>query len=330
MRKLLYIAISTVLLSCLVSSAANVRQDDTERRLQEAVDSGNPAACFHMARMLESSDTLTDSLAARALQLYTRAADSVYPPALNYLGFIRFNGLLGTTADPDTALQLIEKAAMLGDNSAAANLGWLLTQNGTAVRRDPEKALYWLSRAAESGSPIPLEAMADIYLQRGDTVQALSSLEEATLHGGVNAAGRLLQVDAQRFDAMPTDSLMKEALRYYRSGAPAMGLLLMDRHDLRDDATQPDLALSKAIRAQLMSLGLVLPYDYEGSLRLFHEAAEMGDPSAQYIVAETLDLTPDAFAATDSTMQRTADEWRRAAAAQGIADSHVALRRLLP
>lgn len=330
MRKLLYIAVSTVLLSFFISASGNVRRDDMARQLQEAVDSGNPAACFHLARMLESSDTLTDSLAARALQLYTQAADSAYPPALNYLGFIRFNGLLGTTADPDTALQLIEKAAMLGDNSAAANLGWLLTQNGTAVRHDPEKALYWLSRAAESGSPIPLEAMADIYLQRGDTVQALSSLEEATLRGGVNAAGRLLKLDAQRFDAMPTDSLMKEALRYYRSGAPAMGLLLMERDVLRDDAPQSDIALSKAIRAQLMSLGLVLPYDYEGSLRLFHEAAGMGDPSAQYIVAETLDLTPDAFAATDSTMQRTADEWRRAAAAQGITDSRSALRRLLP
>lgn len=331
MRKLLYTLLGAMLLPCLMAASAD--DADTKRtalqRLEEAVDSGNPAACFHLARMLETGDTLVGTDTGRALRLYTQAADSGYPPALNYLGFIRFNGMLGTTADPDTAITLIEKAAMAGDNSAAANLGWLLSQQGTSVRRDDDKALYWLSKAAESGSPLPLEAMADIYLQRGDTTVALQSLEEAALRGGISAAHRIVRLNDTSYDAMPADTLMAEALRYYHSGSPAMGVLLMEKLSLRDDASREDLALAKAIRAQLMSLGMILPYDYGESLRLFHEAAVMGDPSAQYIVAETIDLTPDAFEHLDTT-RRTADEWRALAARRGITDSHTALHRLLP
>ena len=62
-------------------------------------------------------------------------------------------------------LDLIEKAAMQGDAKGAANLGWLLAA-GEGVERDPEKAVYWLGKAADAGLPVAMMQLAAIYAER--------------------------------------------------------------------------------------------------------------------------------------------------------------------
>lgn len=339
MRRLFYILIPCVVALCCQSllyadnenASASDPRSEALRSLQQAADSGNPAACFHLARLYESGDRLVEADPRRALRLYTQAADSSYPPALNYLGYVRFNGMLGTEINPDTAIRLIERAAMLGDMSAAANLGWLLSQKGTDVKNDTEKAVYWLRKAARSGSYLPLEAIADIYRQQGQQVLEEAYLDSAALKGSVQAASRIMEIRANRYASMPADSLMKEALHYYHGGAPVLGIRMMEEMKGREDAEESDKALATAIEAQLTSQGLILPYDYERSLALFLKAAETGDPSAQYIVAETIDITPDAFKDVESSRPPlTASEWREAASRAGITDARSALSRLLP
>lgn len=356
MRRLLYILLGGIIVSCSLFTSFGKSSDggDVEKaleRLRQEADSGNPSACFRLARMLESGNQWVAPDSSRALELYTQAADSAYPPALNYLGFLRFNGMLGIHPDPQAGLLLIEKAAMLGDLSAAANLGWLLSQNVGTVKNDTDKALYWLEKASESGSYVPVEAMADIYMQRGDSAGVDRTLERAAMLGSQQAVYKLFERRKTHYDEMPTQELTDEAFRYYHSAASRLGVLLMDEVVERQDASPSERAHIKAVKAQLMSLGLILPYDYDASMRLFYEAACEGDPSAQYIVGETIDLTPDAFRELEKesvssreiekesvssrevekeSVVRTADEWRREASRKGILDSRAALSRLLP
>ena len=67
-------------------------------------------------------------------------------------------------------------------------------------------------------------------------------------------------------------------------------------------------------------------------MHLFWHAALLGDPSARYIVGETLQQFPDAFADEHSCdpQQRTAEEWLENASAAGIPDARSAFRRLSP
>lgn len=338
MRKLLYIAI---ILSCAGAVwAARDAGDEADRRarslrlLESRAEAGEAEAAFRLARLIESGAEGFAADTAEAFRLYRLAADSLYPPALNYLGFSYFSGNSVLSADRDTALMLIERAAMLGDVSAAANLGWLLSHDDSGMKPDLDKAEYWLRRAASSGNPMPLAALADISMQRGDTARADALLDSAARAGYAPAATRLLEMRSERYTTMPADSLMREALHYYHGGAPALAAPLFIRISVCGDAPVADRAYATAVVAQMRSLGFILPYDYDGALRMFWHAAQLGDPSAQYIVAETLDMLPDAFAsvedASDIAFSLTADQWRGKAAEGGVTDSHSAVRRLLP
>lgn len=343
MKKLL-LCIAAFMTLCYVVSFAQgdeesaKRRRESLRRLEASADSGIPDAMFRFARVLEIGDEMLPQDSLRAFKLYRMAADSLFPPALNYLGFCYYNGNSLLAQNRDTAITLIEKAASLGDKSAAANLGWLLSQDSTGVNIDTDKALYWLHKAADSGNPAPLAAIADIYLQRADTVNAEIYLDSAAKLGDVNSSLYLLERREQLYDSMPADTLMVIALDYYHN-TRALPLAIGIFYKVID---KPDDCLVKAhamaIIAQLKSLGLGVEYDYEGAMEMFINAAYGGDPSAQYIVAETLVLTPDAFEEDAVVLKPdafegdtiTSDEWFGKAAAAGITDAHSALQRLMP
>lgn len=54
------------------------------------------------------------------------------------------------------AVDMLKKAASLGDPVAPRLLGWLYRDGGKLVARDDRAAFYWFSRAFEVGSPGPL------------------------------------------------------------------------------------------------------------------------------------------------------------------------------
>lgn len=341
MKSLLYFILGTIMLPYCLSASLNTPanpQEEALRQLEEAADSGMPKACFQLARLLETGKKdLVEPDSVRALALYTQAADSAYPPALNYLGYIYYNGLLGTHSNQKKGIDLIERAAMAGDMSAAANLGWLLSQKDGRVKYDTDKALYWLKKSAQSGNYLPFEAISDIYLQRGDTVVGIQYLDSAAFRGSVQAPYQLLQLREKEYTSLPSDSLINNALHYYHQGSPLMGVLLIEEILNRDDASASTGGLARAIKAQLMSQGYILKYDYDQAQSLFYDAALLGDPSAQFIVAEILDMMPDAFGETGLRNKEnvegelpTAEELRAMAAEKGVTDSRTAISRLLP
>lgn len=285
-----------------------------------------------------------------ALILLRQAADSAYPPAQNYLGYKYMTGADGIEVNADTALALIEKAAMSGDAGACNNLGFILSNGMAGVENDYAKARYWLEKGAAHGHAAASAGLARLLLEgKGgmrDTLRAESLLASAASRGLADAGRMLYSIISPRLDTLSGKELTDSALYYHhRKIWPVAAPLLQRASDGGD-------AYAMAIAAVCHSQGVAgFDYDYDAALSLFMQAAILGDPSARYIVAETLDVTPDAFSAiqvpecyenrfrgemntfrlpADDWRRLSADDWRQAAAFDGVTDSRTALQRLYP
>jgi len=280
--------------------------------LMAVVASGSvPAELYRRAASMER-----DSLAP-AVELYRQAADSGYAPAQNYLGFLYFQGH-GVSQNTDSALYYISLAADADYPQACNNMAWLWI-SGPGMKHDVRKGAYWLQRASDLGHAPSMLQLAQLLLRDTvlcDTVR-IRSLAFAAAGKGLPEAGNLLwRIDSAMYAEMPVDSLFRYAAEYYHRGAaiPAMKLL----HRL------PEHPGAVLLRADAASRGYGVPYDYENAMTLFYKAACMGEPSAQFIVAEMLEVFPDAF--PQDTIG--AGRWYERAAEQGITDARMAARRI--
>lgn len=209
------------------------------------------AELFREARRLETvSDTVSpsdESVLTKANALYLEAANLEYAPAMNFIGFRYYKGE-GLQENPDSAIYWIDRAARLGDITAAANLSFLLSE-GTGINHDEATALRWSAVAAE---------------------------------GGVTGAAYKMVELAEKLQTPYALALLGEAY----------------------------------------SKGMGVEYDHQKSLEYYYRAAEQGDPSASFIVAELLDFFPDNFSAEPAAY------WYEKAAEQGVEDSLTAWKLL--
>lgn len=302
-------------------------------------DCHDARSLFELGRSLETGSDTTAPDSAAALLLITQAADSAYPPALNYLGFKYYMGH-GVKRDTDKAIDLIEQAAMADDAMAASNLGWLLTE-GTGVRHDLPKAAFWLRRATDQGNPAAMSQLADMYrLGRGlpaDTAAAISLYEDSFNSGYAPAARTLAAMMGKKWQELPDDSLASLASRYYASRAPEIGVKLYESLSRRDSSSLRPIALMMLADAHSRALGT--HYSYKTANSLIIEAAFAGDPTAEYIIAEQLEIFPDYLAAPelrhipgadilDQPQAATAAFWYERAAEKGVTDARTANMRL--
>lgn len=306
------------------------------RRLECRADSGNPRALYDLANVYESGygPVMPDS--ARSLLLYEKSAEAGFAPAQNYLGFRLFNGDR-VKRDRRRGLDLIEKAALQGDPKGAANLGWLLVV-GEGVERDPEKAVYWLGKAADAGLPVAMMQLAAVLAEgmppvEPDTLRASILFEEAARRGMPDADLSLSRLMGRRWQGLDASEATRLGLRYFTSGhAPSSAV------ELFRIASGKGSAKAFALLGEAYALGKGVGYDHEESIRNFHEGAKRGDPSAQFVIAETLDVFPDALDGMEDGRQGTvapgcggdgsAAYWYERAAAAGITDAAEATRRL--
>lgn len=263
----------------------------------------------------------------QALLLYQAAADSLYAPALNYLGFRYYSGQ-GVKRDVNRALDMIEKAAQGDDPTAASNLAWLLTE-GEGVRHDCEKALFWLDRAVKGGSPAALSQLADFYLKgeclQADTTRAAELYEQSRMAGYAPAAKPLAEIIRSRRESLSPDSLFNLGRHFYFSGSPEIGVELLET---ACDSLSPERkGIAQMILSDAHARAYGTFYDYRLANRLLVEAAFAGDPTAAFFLAEQLEIFPD-FLEDFPQNAATAAEWYSAAASKGISDSRSAYRRL--
>lgn len=154
--------------------------EDALQKLFENADAGEPEALYRLARLYETGfDTIQkDSL--KSMALYFSAAEKGFAPAMNYIGFKIYNEKIPEQS-LDSALYWIRKAAYQGDVTAAANLGYLLTE-GPEIANDDSEALDWLAVAADGGMPAAQMKLVEV-AERLGTPKALALLGDAYSKG---------------------------------------------------------------------------------------------------------------------------------------------------
>lgn len=303
------------------------------RRLECRADSGDAKALYDLAYIYETGYGPVRPDSALSISLYERSAAAGYAPAENYLGYRLYRGDR-ISADPDRGLELIEKAAMKGDAKAEANLGWLLAE-GESVVRDSEKAIYWLSKASDAGLPVAMVHLGDIYSRgldsiRPDTLLASRLYSRAAEAGDADADFRLARLMGPQWVKLSADEAVEQGIRYYSKGnAPYSGV------DLFKIAADKGSARAWALIGEALAIGRGAVYDHARSVQAFYRAATMGCPAAQYIIAELLDVFPDALADILYSRQNkyqnadvNAASWYEKASRAGINNARQAMESL--
>lgn len=336
-----------IILLCGLTGASQVTdQRLAVRDIAAKAAAGDAKALYNLAMLHDIGfDSIPiDSL--RSTLLYRLSAERGYAPAQNYLGFRYFNGE-AVRQDVDSALFWMAKAAATGDAKAANNLGFLLA-NSDKVTRDYPQALFWLTKAADAGLPAGLSQLADLYRQglgcEPDTARAETLYTQAIQRGLHDAELKLLNMKGYQWLSLPPDSALSLGKYHYTHGAPVIGVTLFENvaagkagdnpHNAGADPTLNDSCEYRAVTKALALLGdaysrgLGVAYDHDRSVALYREAALRGEPSAEFVIAELLDIFPDAVE-FDLPEQANAAYWYERAAAGGITDAATATSRLL-
>lgn len=253
------------------------------RQLSEKADAGDAKALYDMARLLETGFDSIPVDSVKSLSLYRLSAEKEFPPAMNYIGFRFYTGDK-MPQDIDSALYWIRRAADIGDATAAANLGYLLTESND-IEFNAEEAVKWLTIASKAGVP------------------------EAQL--------KLVDLMKEQWEELPMDSVLYKGEEYYLGRAQIAGVKLLEI------ASEKGSAKASALLGDAYSKGIGVPYDHQKSTDYFYKAAQSGDPSAQFIIAELLEIFPDAIPGSESP-----EYWFEKASEAGISDSETAYRKL--
>lgn len=294
------------------------------RALVARADSGNLHAMYALAGLIEKGSEGFEADSVLALELLRRSAEGGYGPACNYLGYCYFIGNMGLTQNPDSAIFWLERGAM-GENpdyKAMSNLGIMLYFGEGGIRRDASKAAYWLGRAAEGGIAAAQEVLGEMYLRgvgvERDTAQGLALLEQAAIQGLYESGERMWEILRQQLQTTDADSLVEQAKQYSDKGIYPVSLGLLT------STAAGQTSYGKAMLGLSMMLGRGTSYNYVEGLRLLVEAAKEGDPSACYLVGETVAEFPD----TPGVDGVTAEEWYERAREGGVSTAEEAIDRL--
>lgn len=300
-----------ILLGVMVASmfAATPEGRRAFRQFERRAENGDAEAQYRLATVLETGWDSVPADSVRALELMRRSAQAGFPPAMNYLGYLYGKGYkVGDRklipVDRDSSVMWLRRSADAGDPRAVSNLAYLLL-NDTVSGRTPEERLAadstayaYLVKGANSQIPTAFSMLGDMYRDgrwvKSDTLKAAANYEAALEHGLGDAEARLIALMGHRWQRLPQDSAFNLGLRYYAGYAPGAGVLLLERA-----AEIPDTigigARAMALLGDAYSRGVGVKYSHDKSLEYFARAALAGNPSAMYILAETLEVFPDAL-----------------------------------
>lgn len=300
-----------ILLGVMVASmfAATPEGRRAFRQFERRAENGDAEAQYRLATVLETGWDSVPADSVRALELMRRSARNGFAPAMNYLGYLYGKGYkVGDRklipVDRDSSVMWLRRSADAGDPRAVSNLAYLLL-NDTVSGRTPEERLAadstayaYLVKGANSQIPTAFSMLGDMYRDgrwvKRDTLKAAANYEAALEHGLGDAEARLIALMGHRWQRLPQDSAFNLGLRYYTGYAPGAGVLLLERA-----AEIPDTigigARAMALLGDAYSRGVGVKYSHDKSLEYFALAALTGNPSAMYILAETLEVFPDAL-----------------------------------
>lgn len=193
---------------------------------------------------------------------WTEEAEQGDSEAMYKLGYAHYDINSGVF-DMDKAWEVLEKAAESGNAGAQDMLGYLYTN--IPSRKDMEKAVYWMEKAARQDSLRSLNVMAGIY--------TLGDYAEQDLVKGRDYYFRALDLGYSEA-AAGINAL------YEYSGSGPYEDPEKQREWFRDGAERGVPA------AQLkLGLGYALENDFENGVKWLGKAADQGNATAQYFLA---------------------------------------------
>lgn len=139
-------------------------RDQSAQSLPEAVTSNHVAACHRLADTGNSSAYLllgtmyelgagVTADAAKALELYSKAAVQLPDRAEFNIGMLYLSGPTGVPRDSRKALEHLERGLAAGSREAEASIGAMYYYGDEAVPRNLDKALRHLENASTAGDP---------------------------------------------------------------------------------------------------------------------------------------------------------------------------------
>ena len=216
-----------------------------------------------------------------------------------------------------------------------ANLAFLLIEqtpgkDSVTMARNYLSALPLLSKAADGGVVPAMTALADLYREgRGvepDTLKAESLYLNAVRAGSGDAEKKLMAMNLAGYASLSADKALAEGLRAARSGASTVAFTLYGI------AAQGDIPRAYTLLADSYSSAKGTDYNHEEALANYVRGALGGDPSAQFILAELLEIFPDALSGKlppdAGTEESTPAYWYAKAQESGVTSAREAARIL--
>lgn len=138
-------------------------QESYEERINRLASEGDVDACLTLGYMYLYGENGLEQDAQKAFQYYSMAAEKNDKIALNNLGSLYFSGI-GVKKDKKRAVELFEKAALLGNNEAAVNLAFVYMTSVKNIDGNMRSTIVRLfNQAAEGGNITGQYMMGMIY-----------------------------------------------------------------------------------------------------------------------------------------------------------------------
>lgn len=351
MRKLLT-AILALAAFLAVASTPEARR--AFRTFEQRAIEGDSVAQYRLGTILETGWDSIPADSVRALGLFRSSALAGFPPAVNYMGYLYGKGysVAGrqlVAVNPDSARYWLQRSADMGDPRAMSNLAYLILEQAPD-RHNDSIAYAYLIKGARDGAPTALTMLGDMtrdgrFVTR-DTLKAALYYEAALEHGFADAEPRLISLMAPRWESMSSRETFDTGMRYFTGYAPSAGTWLLKRvarlpavpeHPADSTASAPaateckanvtsDLALSaraNTLLGEAASRGTGLPYSHAQSMEYYVKGALAGDPSALFILSETIGMFPDAIDEVKDNLDNYIRRLQRVATYTGVRLPHL-------
>lgn len=254
-------------LGWMLLNGVGTEKDEAKAKeyFEKAATVGNPFACYQLAKLILSDETVSPPDVEKALGYLRQAVEAESPYATYFLGKLYEKGqhVAQNTAE---AVRLYTLSAERDNDFAAYRLGKLYLGGG-GVLKDVEAAIHWLTFAADRKNPFAEYALGVLYLKGEDVPKdipkALEYLKRSALQGNQYAQHRLGKLYLMGED-VPKD--IPTALQFLTSAAEqgnqyaqyTLGKLYLMRKDV--------------------------PKDKEAAVRWFTLSAEQGNVYAQFFL----------------------------------------------